>query len=137
VRIDEHASQEELAKYAYVVGDNEDGRLPLDQIHWSFEEVFPIERLLEVMSAAEWRQWFDDELAMRADERGTDRDWRRLLEEDIEEPVVILDHDGILIWDGWHRVAASVIKGVAPKVVLGVERRLDHDLPPLAPSLRM
>ncbi|MBY3433290.1 hypothetical protein HFN89_03810 [Rhizobium laguerreae] len=131
--INEHTSQDELARHAYIVGDNADLRLPLDQIHWRYDEAFPLERLYEVMSHSAWTKWFQDELAMKADEYGTDHDWRRLLAEEIEEPAVILDHQGLLIWDGWHRCAASVIKGQAPKVVWGVEKSLvldRHLVPP-------
>lgn len=130
--INEHCTQDELSHYAYVVGDNADLRIPLDQIHWRYDEAFPLERLYEIMSHSKWVEWFEDEMAMKADEYGTDHEWRRLLTEDIEVPVVILDHEGLLIWDGWHRCAASVIKGIAPKVVLGVDKSLvlDRDLSP-------
>lgn len=130
--INEFTSQEELSRHAYTVGDNEDGRLPLDQIHWRYDEAFRLERLYEIMSRSQWVEWFNDEMAMKADEYGTDHEWRRLLTEEIEEPVVILDHEGLLIWDGWHRCAASVIKGVSPKVVWGVEKslNLERDLTP-------
>jgi hypothetical protein len=136
MEIDENTSQEDLARYAYIVGDNEDGRLPLDQIEWTVESDFQLERFLEIMSFDEWKEWFDDELAMKEDQYGTDWEWRRLLEEDIEEAVVILDHEGLLIWDGWHRSAASVIKGKAPLVVLGRERTFDHVPKPSAPLPR-
>ena len=65
-----------------------------------------------------------------------------MLTEEIEEPIVILDHDGLLIWDGYHRCAASVIKGIPPKVVWGVDKSLvlDRDLaaPPISvPGVRL
>jgi alpha-mannosidase len=140
--MNEHSTQEQLARHAYIVGDNEDGRLPLDQIQWRYAEAFPLERLYEIMSHSEWVEWFKDEMAMKAAEYGTDQEWRRLLTEEIEDPVVILEHEGLLIWDGWHRCAAAVIKGISPKVVWGVDKTcsIDHDITPFpsrAPSFRI
>lgn len=134
--INESSTQEELSRHAYVVGDNADLRLPLDQIHWRYDEAFPLERLYEIMSHSGWVEWFDDEMAMKADECGTDEEWRRLLTEEIEEPIVILDHEGLLIWDGFHRCAAAVIKGIPPKVVWGADKALilDRDLTPAPTS---
>jgi hypothetical protein len=124
--IDRSSTQDALATHARILGDARDDRLPLDRIFWAYDELFPVSRLLVIMSADEWRAWFDDELSMCVETRGSDDEWRRLLTEDIEEEIILLDHDGLDIWDGWHRAACMVIKGQEfAKVVLGVEKTLE------------
>lgn len=116
-------TQAELAEYARVYGDNDDGRVPLAEIEWTYVEGFDVSRLLSIKSVEEWREWFDEEIDISIVELESPDRWAPMLDEDIVEPVVIVEYpDGeLLIWDGWHRSAASVLKGAETlKVVFGV-----------------
>lgn len=113
---------EKLAEYARCVGDNDDGLIPVTEISWTYSPDFEVSRLLSIMSFEEWADWLDEEIEMSIVELDDPLRWAPLVHEEIFQPVVILDHpDGTLrIWDGWHRSAASVVKGAATmKVVLG------------------
>lgn len=110
-----------------VVGDNyrpgDDGYHDPDQVNWGFADVAP-SRFLELMpggSVEAWKAWFDNECRMdEYDELG--QNWRELLtcSEDRLADIVVLKKDGCLyLWDGWHRMAAAIIRGLAslPAVV--------------------
>lgn len=116
-------SQEELAEYARIYNDNDDGSVPLSEIDWAYVDDFPVSRLLEVMSEERWKEWVRDEIELSVVELEDPDRWAPLLVEEIVEPVVLFDHpDGTLhIWDGWHRSGSSVVKGASTlKAVLGV-----------------
>ncbi|MNU53026.1 hypothetical protein D3C71_420490 [compost metagenome] len=115
-------TQEELADYARVYGDNDDGSVPRSEISWAFDPDFDVSRLLSIMSAEEWKTWIEEEIEMSVVELDDPDRWAPLLEQDILEPTVIFDHpDGNLrIWDGWHRSGSAVVKGAQTmKVVYG------------------
>jgi hypothetical protein len=109
----EAALREEAQGYAH---DNyapgEDGYCNPKQANWQYVDKFELEQLAHLMGdASEWKAWLDAELAMDRDDE-LHRDWDRLLVEPIEEEVVILVRDDKgYIWDGWHRVAASIVSG--------------------------
>lgn len=127
--IDHTTPQEKLAEHARILGGARDDRLPLDRIAWTYDELFPVARFLEIMSFEEWKKWFDEELEISVEVRGSDEAWRCLLTEEIEEELIILDHEGLDIWDGWHRAAAMVLKGQEyAKVVRGEEKKLEIGL---------
>jgi hypothetical protein len=113
----------ELAEYARVYGDNDDGTVPRDEISWSYDPNFEVTRLLTIMTEGKWKEWLDDEIEMSIVDLEDPERWAPLLVEEIFEPVVIFDHpDGTLrIWDGWHRSASSVVKRAETfKVVYGI-----------------
>jgi hypothetical protein len=113
----------ELAEYARVYGDNDDGSVPLSEISWSYDPSFDVSRLHAIMSEDGWKRWMDDEIEMSIVELEDPDRWAPLLVEEIVDPAVVFDHpDGTLhIWDGWHRSAASVVKRAETiKVVYGV-----------------
>jgi hypothetical protein len=56
----------------------------------------------------DWRSWLDEENQIR-EQKGLDT-YDRWFEGGIEEPVIV-DGQGPLIWDGWHRVAWSIATG--------------------------
>jgi hypothetical protein len=115
-------SHEELADYAKFYGANDDGTVPFSEISWAYDSAFDVSRLHAIMSPAEWRDWMDDEIAISVEDLEDPERWAPLIDEDIRDPVVIFEHpDGNLhIWDGWHRSAATVIKGAdTMKVVFG------------------
>ncbi|MBK6616328.1 hypothetical protein [Ottowia sp.] len=82
-----------------------------------YEEEFAIDKLLrgEVFSSrGSAAQWLKDEIrdafADGADHRGYA--CVQLMAEPVHEPVVLWERSGEFgIWDGWHRVAASLAKG--------------------------
>lgn len=104
---------EDLAEYARVYGDNDEGDVPRSEIQWQYEPEFDASRLLSIMSTEEWKDWIRDEIEMATVELEDPDRWGQLLEQDITEPVVLFDHpDGTLrIWDGWHRSASTIAKG--------------------------
>lgn len=113
----------ELAEYARVYGDNDDGSVPMDEISWSYDPSFDVSRLLSIMNGDKWKEWLDDEIEMSIVELEDPDRWTPLLVQDIVEPTVVFDHpDGTLhIWDGWHRSASAVVKRAETmKVVYGV-----------------
>ncbi len=106
-------TQDELAEYARVYGDNDDGSVPLSEISWRYIPDFDVSRLLCIMTEDQWKEWIEDEIQMATEEFNDPDRWGQLLVQDIFEPVVFFDHpDGTLrIWDGWHRSASTVAKG--------------------------
>lgn len=77
------------------------------------------ERFSDFEGAAGAKAWLEREIEMDETEC-LHREWRALLSEEIREEVVVLDRGGRLyIWDGWHRVAASISRGIAVKAIVG------------------
>lgn len=115
-------SQKELAEYARIYNDNDDGSVSPSEIEWAYVEDFPVSRLLEIMPEERWNEWVREEIELSIVELEDPNRWAPLLVEEIHEPVVLFDHpDGTLhIWDGWHRSGSSVVKGAQTlKAVLG------------------
>lgn len=79
---------------------------------FSVQMNYPIERLIHLMDTLEeWKVWFNDEVKGLSDIRGEDY-FEDMLKNPIREPVYISEIDGkAYIWDGWHRVAASIKAG--------------------------
>lgn len=87
--------------------------------NWTMELLTPDQLTNVFADAAEARRWFDEEIIMDRED-DMNRQWDRLLVEDIVEEVVILIREGkAYIWDGWHRTAAAIIKGVPIKAIVG------------------
>jgi hypothetical protein len=108
----EAAARTPLAAYALEHNDNDDQRVPMDEIGWEVEFI-EMSRFLEIMPLESWRTFLADEIAALADEDPGDMRWARLLTEEIEEPLVVFDSpDGLKIWDGFHRVAAALVRGL-------------------------
>lgn len=109
----EAMSQRDLAEYARIYGDNDDGSVPMNEISWNYVPDFDASRLLSIMSADQWKDWIRDEIEMATVELEDPDRWGQLLEQDIIEPVVLFEHpDGTLhIWDGWHRSGSTIAKG--------------------------
>ena len=112
----------QLAVYALAHNDNDDGRAPMEEISWTLDATFELSRLLEVMPIEKWREFFDEEVAQLAESEPGNLGWSPLLEEEVREPVVVLvSREGIRLWDGFHRVAALIVKGeLVVKAVVGV-----------------
>jgi hypothetical protein len=103
-----------------VVGDNynpgDEGYHDPQQVNWGFSEV-AVSRFLSLMpggTVEAWASWFEQECHMdEYDELG--QNWRELLTcaEDRLADVVVLKKSGSLyLWDGWHRMAAAIIRGL-------------------------
>ena len=77
---------------------------------------------LSVLGEAEnWKEWFREEQRMWAMD-GDPARYDSLLKEEIIEPVVILKRDDTYyVWDGNHRIGASLTKGeYLIKAIVGV-----------------
>lgn len=71
-------------------------------------------------SPGEALEWLSEEIRM-SNEEGLNRGWEALLVEEIREPVVLLERDGVLyVWDGWHRTAAARARGIRLPAIVGV-----------------
>ncbi len=108
---------------AYCRNDNQGPGQPGDcvpsEANWTLEELKP-EQLTHVFaSQAEAQAWIASEIEMdESDEMH--REWRRLLTEDIREEVVVFIRKGDAhVWDGWHRIAASIARGISVKAIVG------------------
>ena len=94
--------------------DNDDGGIgyPDPELAvWTLERL-PLSAFMHIMSETDWDAWLDQEID------GGDGDrpdlYRSLLTEEIEEPIMATMIDGRgWIWDGYHRVGASVAKAAA------------------------
>lgn len=89
---------------------------------WSVELLAP-EAFTSVFASSDAAlDWLASEIRMAADD-GLQRDWDVLLTEDIKEEVVVLLRDTVpFIWDGFHRVAASVATGRPIRAIVGRPR---------------
>ncbi|MDW1583262.1 hypothetical protein R7Q39_19585 [Vibrio sp. 947] len=79
---------------------------------FNMQSDYPVERLIHLMdSLEEWKVWYNDEVKDLSDIRGEDY-FEDMLKNPIRDPVYISEIDGkAYIWDGWHRVAASIKAG--------------------------
>lgn len=84
---------------------------PADTFFWEEIKEYPVQKFNE-MSLTEWLLWFKAELEIWAQEGQPDR-FDDMLNEDISTPVIGVDlgDKGIYIWDGYHRIAASITAG--------------------------
>ena len=103
-----------------VVGDNhsagDEGYHDPDQVNWGFSDIAP-SRFLSLMSEGTkeaWAEWFENECRMdEYDDLG--QNWRELLtcsEDRLADVVVLKKGQCLYLWDGWHRMAAAIIRGL-------------------------
>jgi hypothetical protein len=82
---------------------------------WTYDPSYPVDRI----SGGDWCEWMHDEIEMWREEGHPDR-YDDMFDRPIEEPIIITEIDGVAyLWDGCHRTAASVTRGLAtiPAVV--------------------
>lgn len=116
------AQIENRAYAASVFGNCDDGSLHPDDATWELASI-DIASIIPLMDGGVegWRQWLTDEFE-NARMDGRISHWEAYLEvEDLKghldetadgPPVVSFSSDGKLaIWDGWHRLAACVVRG--------------------------
>lgn len=115
----QHYSQEELRLEAkLVIGENididDEGYIEPERTLWRFKENFNVKDLPPLLGTKEeFQSWWDDEVLTLSEVRD-DCYFNDLLSNEIREPVIITIIDSrIYVWDGWHRIAASVISGKA------------------------
>ena len=110
----------QAAGYAYDNhGPGDPGWCKPQYADWT-QESLSADQLTNIFaSVEEARAWIQGEVAMDRDDE-MHRNWHLLLEEDIrEEVVVFIFEDKAYVWDGWHRIAASIVKGVPVKAIVG------------------
>lgn len=97
-----------FANVTYCPGDK--GYCAPRGAEWRYEAEYDVEKLIPLMPSG-WTAWFERELLLYP-EPSSGRHYARLLEEDIEEPIIVLEREGLsYIWEGWHRTGAAVKKG--------------------------
>lgn len=104
-------------------GACDDGGLDPTELSWTIVEM-RTSLLVGCMPDGDWKGWLDDEIADAEGDRASD--WPDADGEDeVREPIVVTHVDGTrLIWDGWHRTAAAIVRGDATiPTILGVMRK--------------
>jgi len=117
-------SQEQMIDIASMYQyDNDDGSdlffEPQDGV-WTYHTAYPLCELINIMpgGADAWREWFVNETAIFLKE-GL-RDYRELLNKPVTDPVVLAVKDKqVAIWDGYHRIAASIINNRPLPAIVG------------------
>lgn len=75
-----------------------------DELEWTLERQFPLSDFKKIHT--DWDSYYKDDVLLnpRYDSNFASETWHT--------PVVIsLENDGIIIWDGWHRIATSIARG--------------------------
>jgi len=103
--------REELLEIASQWSCNENDDFDVDEAEWSSSTAESIAPFLTVMSREDWISWLVRE-HQEAIEDGRPG-YGDLLLQDVNEAIIYVAYrDGhVDIWDGWHRVAASMLKG--------------------------
>jgi hypothetical protein len=90
---------------------------------WTMELLPPAALTNIFANAEDARAWMDEEIKMDEEDK-MNRGWSKLLVEDIREEVTLFIRDGkAYVWDGWHRTAAAIIKGVPVLAIVGRPKR--------------
>lgn len=90
-----------------------------EQATWAVEVLAPAQLTNVFANAIDAREWLHKEIAMDLED-SMNRGWDRLLKEDIHEEVIVLIRNNLVyIWDGWHRAAAAIAKGVSLVAIVG------------------
>jgi hypothetical protein len=101
----EALTEEELRAWAaQYVGWATDEMSDPEDLSWVLEHQFPTSEFLSMTT--DWNEYFEDDV------RGNPRYGEDFEDADWHTPVVIsIEHEEIIIWDGWHRIATSVARG--------------------------
>lgn len=106
-------SQDKLLDYTkgwsiVVHGDPPEAGMPADRYEWHYDPAYPLDRI----ACGPWDEWMKEEIKMWAEEGQPDR-YDDMFDRPIEEPIVITQVNGQgWLWDGCHRVGASVLQGL-------------------------
>lgn len=113
----------ELATYLMYenITEGDEGFIKPENAKWTFEKENENKMFISLMdNKNNWNEWFNNEIQLLKDIKGADY-FYDLLENPIREPVLItIVNNKIYIWDGWHRIAASIISNKTLPVVFGV-----------------
>jgi len=115
----------DAARYAAGFEDNS-SVAKANEVDWEYDATFPLDMFINskstqwgTMNQKQWAEWYHREVKDFRQDQGHDI-WGNLEHEEIEEPVVaVFTDDGWDLWDGWHRVGASIAAGrtTVPAVV--------------------
>lgn len=75
-----------------------------NDLSWRLEMQFPLQDFNSL--CVNWQDYYDDDVLNnpRYEEEFEEAEWHT--------PIIIsIEHDEIIIWDGWHRIATSVARG--------------------------
>jgi hypothetical protein len=133
-------SSKELREFAAgYLNDNQYPGLPgycnPNKADWSLEILEPSALTNVFASPEKARAWLNEEIEMDRDDE-MHRDWYLLLTEDIREEAVLLIRDGVAhVWDGWHRTAAAIARGIPLKTIVGRPHPDAFDILPEIPKV--
>lgn len=116
-------AQEAASYQGMTHNQGEPGYAESKELRWLEVSDYPISRLVDATDA----KWFKEEREMWAEEGQPER-FDDMLDSEIHSPIIIFDdgHHGY-IWDGYHRVGATVTRGVATiKAIVGVRADCEH-----------
>ena len=114
-RANRHASAqdwdaEEAREYALSWSDQADDTGRARAAEWFVDMAGDTGRFLRIMTREGWTAWLVKEHGASLDEGRAG--YADLLTQDIEEPVIVFEDDDVLdILDGWHRIAACMVRG--------------------------
>jgi hypothetical protein len=94
----------------------QESNISFDEVQWRYEADFPVERLLALMGNRKaWVSWFIKECHMQEEDNDNSGYYKSLVTEDIQDSVLLFElPDGrVDISDGWHRLAACILKNQA------------------------
>lgn len=122
----QHKLVEEAACWQGAANSQHDGNFPAEEVTWRIDTDYDITPFIGLMEGGypSWVRWFREECEMQVEEgRGG---YLELLLENIEEPTVTVELPGdrVDIWDGWHRIGASIVRRAPTVPVLVGDRRL-------------
>lgn len=73
------------------------------ELAWRLEVQFPLSEFLAMRT--DWSEYHRDEILENPRYRGFD-------DAEFHTPVVVSsEHDELIIWDGWHRIACAIARG--------------------------
>lgn len=97
-------------QWSGIASSTKEGNIQASDASWLFHDKYPLSGFLSLMTYDEWKEWFRNE-CLWASEDGR-QGYGNLFLQDIRQPVVVMNigENSDDIWDGWHRVGASIVK---------------------------
>jgi hypothetical protein len=105
--------RDEILHEVSMWSENGNGDFDIDEAEWVVDAADATERFHAIMTPQAWREWLvaEHEGSLSSGQAG----YAHLVLEDILHPVIYVAYaNGTLdCWDGWHRLAASIVKGAS------------------------